>query len=160
MSTFQKKLQIDRNNEETSNAGLKWDKDDDNYLTENAKNGMSIDELAKNLKRTEGSIKTRLVINVIQSLNGDRSNLNELCSEYKIEKIDIENYESKKKLREDRRNRRSTYDKNDKGMNNTNYSSFPNKDILEILEGLSILDRKMNTMLEKQADIFKYINSK
>ena len=32
MTTFQKKLQKDRTNEETANAGLKWDIEDDIYL--------------------------------------------------------------------------------------------------------------------------------
>ena len=66
MSTFQKKLQQDRSNERTSNAGLKWDPEDDKYLLTNAKNGVDISEIAVNLKRTEGSIKTRIIINVLQ----------------------------------------------------------------------------------------------
>ena len=78
MSTFQKKLQQDRSNEKTSNAGLKWDSEDDKYLLENAKNGTDIKEIALALKRTEGSIKTRIIINILNKCDETRTNLDSL----------------------------------------------------------------------------------
>lgn len=149
MSTFQKKLQIDRNNEETSNAGLKWDKDDDNYLTENAKNGMSIDELAKNLKRTEGSIKTRLVITVLNIRDETSTPTEELCKKYGISQSDLTQYEQRKKQREDRRQKKTIYRDNDNG--------FPSGDLAEVLDGLTQLNNKMDKLLESNRDILKSV---
>ena len=96
MSTFQKKLQKDRTNEQTANAGLKWDPEDDKYLLDSSKNGVSISEIAKHLKRTEGSIKTRLVINILNCCNEDKNNVDELCTLYNISPKEIQTYEQKK----------------------------------------------------------------
>ena len=68
MSSFQKKLQQDRSNVNTSNAGLKWDPEDDKYLLDNVKMGADIREIALSLKRTEGSIKTRIIINSFDAI--------------------------------------------------------------------------------------------
>jgi len=83
-STFQKKLQQDRSNEETSNAGLRWEADDDKYLQESAASGVSISDIAKKLKRTEGSIKTRLVITVLNKKDETTTHVEELCKKYGI----------------------------------------------------------------------------
>ena len=95
MSTFQKKLQHDRNNEETSNAGLKWDVADDEYLISNAMAGMSIEELRKNLKRTPGSIKTRLIINALYKIDNENADRDTICTQLNITDNDIKQYEQK-----------------------------------------------------------------
>ena len=100
MSTFQKKLQKDRTNEETANAGLKWEAEDDTYLLESSKNGVSITDIAKNLKRTDGSIKTRLVINILNNCSENKEDLEELCTLHNISSKDVSNYEQKKNQRE------------------------------------------------------------
>jgi hypothetical protein len=96
MSTFQRKLQKDRTNEETSNAGLKWETTDDTYLLDSSKNGISITDIAKHLKRTEGSIKTRLVINILNNCNENKAELEELCTLHNISSKEVANYEKKK----------------------------------------------------------------
>tara|TARA_Y100000389_G_scaffold200752_1_gene241874 strand:- start:4570 stop:5022 length:453 start_codon:yes stop_codon:yes gene_type:complete len=149
MSTFQKKLQLDRSNERTSNAGLKWDPEDDKYLLTNAKNGVDISEIALNLKRTEGSIKTRIIINVLQILGSDRSKLADLCKEYYITEDDVTGYESKKEQRETRRVKPSYNDKR---------SSYPANDTAEIFEGLSHLNRKMDSLLDKMNELSRKVS--
>ena len=140
MSTFQKKLQNDRSNEKTSNAGLKWEPEDDKYLLDNAKQGVEIKEIALALKRTEGSIKTRIIINILSMMTNDRSNLQNLCNEYGVTSDDISMYEEKKVQREEKRNSRNTYHYDKK-------NSFPSNDTAEILEGLSHLNKKMDNLL-------------
>lgn len=145
MSTFQKKLQRDRTNEHTANAGLKWDQADDAYLLESSKNGVSISDIAKHLKRTEGSIKTRLVINILNNCSEDKKDLEELCTLYNISPKDVSTYEEKKEQREKKKNARS----NDKS------NTFPSSDLLELYEGLSQVNKKLDTVLENQCTILK-----
>lgn len=52
MSKFQAKLQEDRKNEETSNAGLKWEQSDDDTLVELAVQNTPISDIAKRLRIT------------------------------------------------------------------------------------------------------------
>ena len=139
MSTFQKKLQKDRTNEETANAGLKWEAEDDTYLLESSKNGVSITDIAKHLKRTDGSIKTRLVINILNICSENKEDLEELCTLHNISSKDVSNYEQKKKV--SRPNEKSF--------------SFPSSDFVEVYDGLSQLNKKLDTVLENQCTILK-----
>lgn len=151
MSTFQKKLQNDRHNEKTSNAGLKWEPDDDRYLLDNAKQGVKIQDIALALKRTEGSIKTRIIINILGMTSSDKSNIPQLCQEYGVTTDDIAVYEEKKAQREEKRNTRGNYHYDKK-------NSFPSNDTAEILEGLSHLNNKMDTLLDKFNDLSRKVN--
>lgn len=144
MSTFQKKLQKDRTNEQTANAGLKWGPEDDKYLLDSSKNGVSISEIAKHLKRTEGSIKTRLVINILNCCNEDKNNVDELCTLYNISPKEIQTYEQKKEQREKK-----------KTMKNDKNSGFPSSDLLEVFEGLTQINKKLDTVMENQCTILK-----
>ena len=145
MSTFQKKLQRDRTNEQTANAGLKWDSEDDKYLLESSKNGVPISDIAKHLKRTEGSIKTRLVINILNNCNSDKTDLEELCTLYNISSKEVSTYEQKKEQREKKKSVR----------NNEKSTGFPSSDLLELYEGLSQVSKKLDTVLENQCTILK-----
>jgi hypothetical protein len=147
MSTFQKKLQKDRTNEETSNAGLKWEPAHDTYLLESSKNGISITDIAKHLKRTEGSIKTRLVINILNNCNENKADLEELCTLHNISSKEVANYEQKKEQREKKKVTRP----------NEKSTGFPSTDLLEVYEGLSQLNKKLDTVLENQCTILKKI---
>ena len=145
MSTFQKKLQRDRTNEQTANAGLKWDPEDDKYLLESSKSGVTIADIAKHLKRTEGSIRTRLVINILNNCNADKSDLEELCTLHNISSKEVTTYEQKKDQREKKKAVRS----------NEKPSGFPSSEILELYEGLSQVNKKLDTVLENQCTILK-----
>jgi hypothetical protein len=145
MSTFQKKLQKDRTNEETANAGLKWEAEDDTYLLESSKNGVSITDIAKHLKRTDGSIKTRLVINILNICSENKEDLEELCTLHNISSKDVSNYEQKKNQREKKKVSRP----NEKSF------SFPSSDFVEVYDGLSQLNKKLDTVLENQCTILK-----
>ena len=99
MSTFQRKLQKDRTNDETSNAGLKWETADDTY-GKFSKEMEFLLLILSILKRTDGSIKTRLVINILSNCNENKTDLEELCTLHNISSREVANYEQKKEQRE------------------------------------------------------------
>lgn len=150
MSTFQKKLQRDRTNEQTANAGLKWDPEDDKYLLESSKSGVNITDIAKHLKRTEGSIKTRLVISAIAKSEKDKVDIVEVCSEYGITQEDVKTYQQKKQNREERRNNQNRQDKS---------NSFPSGEMAEILQALTMMSNKLDSVVESCKTILKKMDS-
>lgn len=118
---YQDKLIEQRKNPETARAGLKWSQDEDTSLIDEIKDGNTIEEIAKKLQRTDGSIKTRLIIKAIQyySENLNTINRDDVASLYGITDEDIKNYEDKKKVRE---HMNYTYRTNN-NYNNRNYNS-------------------------------------
>ena len=147
MSTFQKKLQQDRKNEETANAGLKWSADDDKYLIDSASAKVPLNEIAKYLKRTEGSIKTRIIINILSKCDDNRTNLDSLCTQYNIDSKDVEVYLQKKELREKKKTQRIQ----------KNNSSFPSEERVEILQALTHMDKKLHMLDDKLSTILKKV---
>lgn len=148
ITTFQKKLQNDRNKEETSNAGLKWSQDDDKFLLTNAGVGMRISELAKVLKRTEGSIKTRLIINILNEAKETQVESSTVGEKYGITQEDIVNYEEKKRIREEKKQKKYSY-------NNSN--NFLTDEKVEILQALTQVDKNQTVCLEKVNDLSRVL---
>ena len=98
---YQEKLRKQRENPETSRAGLKWEVDEDNALINKIDENMSIDEIAKQLQRTPGSIKTRLIIKALSLIDEDHSiTLEDAAEKYKITTQDIQTYQANKKKRQ------------------------------------------------------------
>eukprot|EP00960_Hanusia_phi_P053860 762478-Hanusia_phi.AAC.11 len=99
---FQETLKKLRDNPETSRAGLKWDDGEDDKMIAKVKDGISIDEIAKELKRTPGSIKTRVIMNAINDIDNKGVDADSILKEYKINQEDINDYLDKKKQRDER----------------------------------------------------------
>lgn len=98
---FQEKLRKQRENPETSRAGLKWESEEDNALVDKLNEGVSTADIAKLLQRTEGSIKTRLIIRALTLVDEDHSiTLEEAAGRYKITTQDIQLYQANKKKRQ------------------------------------------------------------
>lgn len=98
---FQEKLRKQRENPETSRAGLKWEQDEDDALVDKINQGISFSEIAKQLQRTEGSIKTRLIIRALNLVDDDHSiTLEEAANRYKITTQDIQLYQANKRKRQ------------------------------------------------------------
>ena len=98
---FQEKLRKQRENPETSRAGLKWETDEDNALIDKINEGVSFGEIAKQLQRTEGSIKTRLIIKALTLVDEDHSiTLEDAATKFKITTQDIQIYQANKKKRQ------------------------------------------------------------
>lgn len=100
-SMYQEKLRKQRENPETSRAGLKWEADEDNALLNRIDENISIDEIAKQLQRTTGSIKTRLIVKALLLIDEDHSiTLEQAAEKYKITTQDIQTYQANKKKRQ------------------------------------------------------------
>ena len=98
---YQEKLRKQRENPETSRAGLKWEVEEDNALVDKINDGVSIDEIAKQLQRTSGSIKTRLIIKALILIDEDTSiTLEQAAEKYKVTTQDIQAYQANKKKRQ------------------------------------------------------------
>jgi hypothetical protein len=98
---FQEKLRKQRENPETSRAGLKWEQDEDDALIDKINEGITYSEIAKQLQRTEGSIKTRLIIRALNLVEEDHSiTLEDAAKKYKITIQDIQLYQANKRKRQ------------------------------------------------------------
>ena len=100
-SLYQEKLRKQRENPETSRAGLKWEVEEDNALINKIDDNVSIEEVAKQLQRTVGSIKTRLIVKALMLIDEDHSiTLENAADKYKITTQDIQTYQANKKKRQ------------------------------------------------------------
>ncbi len=111
-SRFQQVLKTHRENPQTARAGLKWEDDEDGKLLNFVKNGVSIENIAKALQRTEGSIKTRLIIYGLNKMEKEGTDINSIAEEVNLTVEDFETYQKKKEMREERRNTRVVKDDN------------------------------------------------
>ncbi len=101
MVRFQENMKKLRENPDTSRAGLKWDDSEDENVLNKLKSGMSVDDIAKALKRTANSIKTRIIMNAVKQIDEDKKDKNQVIKELKITEADITEYKDKKQQRDD-----------------------------------------------------------
>lgn len=105
---YQEKLRKQRENPETSRAGLKWETDEDNVLISKIDDNVSFEEIAKSLQRTVGSIKTRLIVKALNLIDENHSiTLEEAAQKFKITMSDIQSYQANKKKRQNSHNMRN-----------------------------------------------------
>jgi len=98
---FQEKLRKQRENPETCRAGLKWETEEDNTLIDKINDGVSFADISKHLQRTEGSIKTRLIVKALALVDEDHNiTLDEAATKFKITTQDIQVYQANKKKRQ------------------------------------------------------------
>jgi len=101
MVRFQENMKKLRENPDTSRAGLKWDDSEDENVLSKLKSGMSVDDIAKVLKRTSNSIKTRIVMNAVKQIDEEQVDKTKVMKELKITDADITEYKDKKQQRDD-----------------------------------------------------------
>lgn len=100
-SMYQEKLRKQRENPETSRAGLKWEIEEDNALLNKIEENVSVEDIAKTLQRTAGSIKTRLIVKALSLIDEDHSiTIEQAADKYKITIQDIQTYQANKKKRQ------------------------------------------------------------
>jgi chromosome segregation and condensation protein ScpB len=98
---YQEKLRKQRENPETSRAGLKWEIEEDNALLNKIEENVTIEDIAKTLQRTAGSIKTRLIVKALALIDEDHSiTIDQAAEKYKITIQDIQTYQANKKKRQ------------------------------------------------------------
>ena len=156
MFRFQENMKKLRENPETNRAGLKWDDDEDIKMIAKLKNGDSIDDIALELKRTPGSIKTRIIMNAVNKIDDEHEEIEDVLKEYKITETDIKEYRDRKQQRDEKlnnvnNNTNNNTNNNGNNGNNGNYnktaryiSNPTNKDVYNAILELKtiILDMK------------------
>jgi hypothetical protein len=137
-SAYKDILKAQREVEATSRAGLKWEKDEDEKLIKMVQDKVDLADIAKSFKRTEGSIRTRLILSSVRKMEIDNLSLQEAANLFFIPEKDITEYLEKKALREERiakiKNTKKT------GQNVTN------SDIYELLQKL---EKKFEALTSK-----------
>jgi hypothetical protein len=102
MSKFQEKLKIQRQNEETARAGLKWSPEEETAILDSLSSGKTMADVALKLQRTEGSIRTRLFTIICKRIdNGDALEAY-YCNEYSVSSDDIASFRQVRKEREEK----------------------------------------------------------
>jgi len=94
-----------QSNDETSNCGKRWNIEDDLKLIKYMEENKSYSDIAIELKRTTGSIKSRVLDKII-FLEYNDNNVLELANKYGYDDVDYlkKCLENKKKIREDKVN--------------------------------------------------------
>jgi hypothetical protein len=137
-SRYQEMLRKQRQNEETARAGLKWDTDEDSKLLSMLEDNVSFADIAKQLQRTEGSIRTRLILYAIQKMDKENFSLEQVAEMVHLTEQDITEYQEKKALRDSRRQNKPRLPK--RPLNVTN------NDIYDILLSMN---RSLETLLSR-----------
>jgi len=143
MVRFQENMKKLRENPDTSRAGLKWDEDEDNKVTTKIKNGIDINDIAKELKRTVNSIKTRIVMQGIKEIEENKKAKNDVFKELKITDTDIKEYKEKKLQRDEQQKQYSS------NILNKNITNPTIKDNYCLLKEISVLLMKIDEKLDK-----------
>ncbi len=142
-SRFQQMLYDQRQNPETSRAGLKWDDKEDNQMLSMLSSGKSFTDIAKSLQRTEGSIRTRLIVYAIAKMEKENLSLEQVSEMVYLTPDDINEYQSKKLARDERAKQRQSNKKMSKRP--SSISNPSNSDIYELLLGMNkSLERLLN----------------
>lgn len=143
MVRFQENMKKLRENPDTSRAGLKWDDDEDNKVITKIKNGIDINDIAKELKRTVNSIKTRIVMQGIKEIEENKKAKNDVFKELKITDTDIKEYKEKKLQRDEQQKQYSN------NILNKNITNPTIKDNYCLLKEISVLLMKIDEKLDK-----------
>lgn len=138
-SRFQEMLKNQRQNAETSRAGLKWEQDEDDSLLKMLSEGVALADIAKNLQRTEGSIKTRLTVYAINKMEKENMSLEQVSQLVGLTEKDITDYQERKAIRDERRQKKTRTPK--KPANVTNG---------DIYDMLLTINRNLETLLSSQ----------
>lgn len=128
-SRFQEMLKTQRQNTETARAGFRWEEDEDKQLIAMIADKKSTDEIAKTLQRTEGSIKTRLIIYAINKMDKENLTIEQASKLINMQPTDIQEYQDRKATREEKRLSR---DRTVKKLTN-----ITNADIYDLLQKIS-----------------------
>jgi len=137
-SRFQEMLKTQRQNQETSRAGLKWESDEDDKLLTMVSQGVSLVDIAKSLQRTEGSIKTRLIVYALNKMEKENLSLEQVAELVKLTSKDITDYQERQAIREERKAKRSKTPKRP--------STVTNADLYDFLQSI---DRKLDSLLHR-----------
>lgn len=141
-SRFQEMLKNQRQNPETGRAGLKWDTEEENQLLSLVANGQSVADIAKSLQRTEGSIRTRLIMYAINKMENDNLSLQQVCEMVHLSESEVIDYQQKKQAREDRFKQKKTF----KAQQLKRPANITNTDIYDLILSMN---RNLESVLNR-----------
>lgn len=140
---IQEILTKQRENPETANAGLPWKESDDEILLTRVKNDTIFDDVAKELHRTVGSIKTRLITHALNRLASGDEQLDEISADLRLESNEITEYKRKKEIRDEKRKQKNPPNKPNRGGGGYTSQTYTKKVTLEEVYSL-LLEVKTN----------------
>lgn len=111
-------LKVQRENEETARAGLKWEQEELDQLMAMVKDKVTTADIAKSLQRTEGSIRTRLILNGVTKMESENITMEQASEYINIPVADIKDYLDKKALRDERRQKKAALPKSPNNISN------------------------------------------
>ena len=139
-----------RKNEETSRAGKKWLAEEDAKLVEEITDKKTFEEIALEHKRTIGSIKSRVISQILYpKYKNDNTGFDDLSREYNIEKDLVEKYINKIESN-------NAITKSDSEEKNGEAKPKTNRGLL--FEKLALLETKMLTIEQKLDFIISIIS--
>ena len=101
-SKYQEMLKTQRQNQETARAGLMWEHGEEDRLMNMLFSGSSYESVAKDLKRTEGSIKTRLHSILCKQIDAGDETVESVYDKYKVSQEELDDFRDKKRKREEK----------------------------------------------------------
>jgi len=110
-SKFQEMLKKQRENAETSRAGLRWSEEEDEQLLKMVSENETVPNMAKFLQRSEGSIKTRLILYAINKMEKDNLSLEQVAELIKLPSSEITEYQKKKEAKTEKSQQNNPYRK-------------------------------------------------
>lgn len=145
-----------RKNEETSNAGNKWLSEEDEKLVKEITNKKTFEEIAFEHKRTIGGIKSRVISQILYpKYKNDNIGLDELSSEYNIEKELVEKYINKI---ETNNAIRKSVEQNNSDSKDKSGETRPKTNRKLLFEKITSLETKMLTIEQKLDFIISIIS--
>jgi len=124
-SRYQEMLRTQRQNENTARAGLAWESGEEDKVLDMIFTGKSYDDVAKELQRTEGSIRTRLCTILCKQIDAGDETVESVFDKYKVSSQELDEFREKKKKREENIQQRL---KNRKAGKKPAYSNAPSYD--------------------------------
>lgn len=101
MARFQENMKKLRESPDTARAGLKWMDDEDDKVLDMLKSKKTYADIAKELKRTANSIKTRAIMNAIKMIEEDGKDKASVMKDFDLSETDIKEYKEKKQQRDE-----------------------------------------------------------
>jgi hypothetical protein len=126
-------LRNQRLNPETSRAGLKWEEVEDDQLLSMVSEGASPADIAKTLQRTEGSIRTRLIVYAITKMEKDNLSLYQVSELVHLSENDILEYQERKRLRDEKKQQKPARKRQSSPLQPKRPLNVTNADIYDLL---------------------------
>lgn len=126
-SRYQEMLKTQRQNAETARAGLSWENGEEDRMLNLLFEGSTFEQVAGVLKRTEGSIRTRLYSVLCKQVDAGEETLQSVYDKYKVSSDVLEDFRMKKQARDEKLQERMKNRKTSKrSLQNSSYDNAPN----------------------------------